>query len=111
MPEADQGVARGLLNTFNHFGGAVGLAVLAAVATGNGGAVDQVDTALVEGLRAAFVTALAFAAFGAVAALTLIREHDCKRELARRQREQGAGINGASAGCLAGLGQRIIDER
>jgi EmrB/QacA subfamily drug resistance transporter len=110
VPDADQGVAGGLLNTFNQVGGAVGLAVLAAVATGSDGAVDQVN-ALVEGLRAAFVAALAFAALGAVAALTLIREHDCQSELARRQREQGAGSKASNAGCLAGLGERIIDER
>jgi Na+/melibiose symporter-like transporter len=109
VPDADQGVAGGLLNTFNQVGGAVGLAILAAVATGNGSGAEQ-DEALVEGLRIAFVTALGFAVVGAVTALTLVREHDCKRELARRQGEPGAGRKAASAGCLAGLGGRIISQ-
>ena len=110
VPDADQGVAGGLLNTFNQVGGAVGLAVLAAVATGSGGGAEPADATVVEGLRHAFLAALGFAAVGAVTALTVIREHDCVRELARR-REHGAGVKSASAGCLAGLGERIIDHR
>jgi EmrB/QacA subfamily drug resistance transporter len=111
VPDADQGVAGGLLNTFNQVGGAVGLAVLAAVATGSGGGAQQADAALVEGLHHAFLAALGFAAAGAITALAIIREHDCVMELARRQQIHGAGVKSTSAGCLAGLGARIIDER
>ena len=85
-------------------------AVLAAVATGSGGALHHADAALVDGLRAAFLAALGFAELGVVTAVTLIHEGDCERELARRQSGDGAGLRPTTAGCLAGLGGRVIDR-
>lgn len=105
--DADQGIAGGLLNTFNQVGGAVGLAVLAAVAT-NGG---DGDGALVAGLSGAFLASLAFAALGVLAAAGLIRAHDCEQEVARRTHDDAGKPPTTTAGCLAGLGEQIIDAR
>jgi MFS family permease len=112
VPDADQGLAGGLLHTFNQVGGAIGLAVLAAVAaSASQGAVDHPHTALVVGLRTAFLAALGFAALGVAAATTLVREHDCKRELARRQADEGTTLDATAAGCLAALGGRVLRDR
>ena len=112
VPDADQGLAGGLLNTFNQVGGAVGLAVLATVAaTVTETAAAPGDAALVEGLRAAFLAALAFAALGVVTATTLIRERDCERELARRRAEAAAPLDTTVAAGVAALGGRVIDDR
>jgi EmrB/QacA subfamily drug resistance transporter len=109
VPDADQGVAGGLLNTFNQVGGAVGLALLATVAAAGGRGAEGADAALVDGLRLAFLAALAFAGLGVVATLTLVRERDCERELARREARDEARLEATAAGCLAGLGGRVID--
>jgi mannose/fructose/N-acetylgalactosamine-specific phosphotransferase system component IID len=112
VPDTDQGLAGALLNTFNQVGGAIGLAVLAAVAaTASQGAVDHPHTALVAGLRTAFLAALGFAALGVAAATTLVREHDFKRELARRQADEGTTLDATAAGCLAALGGRVLRDR
>jgi EmrB/QacA subfamily drug resistance transporter len=110
VPDADQGIAGGLLNTFNQVGGAVGLALLATVvAAAGGGAAEGADAGLVDGLRAAFLAALVFAVLGVVATLTLMREHDCRRELARRQADDEGRLDATAAGCLTGLGGRVLD--
>jgi EmrB/QacA subfamily drug resistance transporter len=110
VPDADQGIAGGLLNTFNQVGGAVGLAALATVAAAAGaGTAGESGAGLVDGLRAAFLAALVFALLGVVATLTLIRERDCRRELARRQSDEDARLEATAAGCLTGLGGRVID--
>ena len=109
VPDADQGLAGGLLNTFNQVGGAVGLAVLAAVAASEGAA-ESAD-ALVDGLRAAFLAALGFAALGVVTATTLIREKECKRELERRQSGDGTALDATVAGCLAALRGQALEQR
>jgi EmrB/QacA subfamily drug resistance transporter len=112
VSDADQGLAGGLLNTSNQVGGAVGLAVLAAVAaTASHGAVEPPDAALVAGLRSAFLAALGFAVLGVAAATMLVREHDCKRELARRQADEGAALDATAAACLAALGGRVLHDR
>ena len=110
VPDADQGVAGGLLNTFNQVGGAVGLAVLAGVASSER-ATESADAAIVEGLRAAFLAALGLAALGVVTATTLIREHECKRELARRQADYGSSLQVTAAGCVAGLRGQALERR
>ena len=109
VPDADQGVAGGLLNTFNQVGGAVGLAVLATVAAAAGAAADGDGAGLVDGLRAAFLAALAFALLGVVATLALIRECDCELELRRRRSGDEARLEASAAGCLTGLGGRVLD--
>ena len=112
VPDADQGLAGGLLNTFNQVGGAVGLAVLAAVAAAaSQGAARSPDAALVAGLRTAFLAALGFAVLGVAAATTLIREHECRRELARLRADDAGALDATAAGCLAALGGRVLRDR
>ena len=111
VPDGDQGLAGGLLNTFNQVGGALGLAVLATVAAvASERASGAADAALVAGLRAAFLVAVAFAALGVVIATTLIRERDCERELARRQRAEAGTLDATVAGCLAALRGQVIAD-
>jgi len=69
---ADSGAASGLLNTTQQVGGALGLAVLVAVADGRT-AGRPGSAALVDGYRLAFVVGLAFVAAGVLLALTLRR--------------------------------------
>ncbi|MBD0316880.1 MAG: hypothetical protein ICV71_00050 [Thermoleophilia bacterium] len=83
------------------------MATVAAAA--GGGVAESADAGLVDGLRAAFLAALAFALLGVVATFTLMRERDCKRELVRRRSEDGARLDALAAGCLTGLGGRVID--
>ncbi|MDQ3866386.1 MAG: MFS transporter [Actinomycetota bacterium] len=112
VPDADQGLAGGLLNTFNQVGGAVGLAVLATVASATSEhSPASTDAALVAGLRAAFLAAVGFAVLGVLIAVTLIRERDCEEELARRQRDEAVGLDPTVAGCLAALRGQVIEER
>jgi predicted MFS family arabinose efflux permease len=60
VPASDSGLASGLLNTAFMMGGALGLAVLAALAEASG-------------YRAAFILATAFAALAAVLSAVLLR--------------------------------------
>ena len=71
VPEEDAGLASGLNNTAFHVGGALGIALLAAVSTArSGGAVTP--AALTGGYQSSFVVSVGFAVLGLLAAIWLL---------------------------------------
>ncbi|HEY2717410.1 MAG TPA: MFS transporter [Solirubrobacterales bacterium] len=77
VEDREQGLASGLINTSQQVGGALGLAVLAAIANGIiGGSHDPVK--LTEGFQAAFLVGAGFATLGLIATLLLIRTSDSR---------------------------------
>jgi EmrB/QacA subfamily drug resistance transporter len=77
VEDREQGLASGLINTSQQVGGALGLAILAAIANGiiNG---SHDPAKLTEGFQAAFLVGAGFAVVGLIATLVLIRSSDSR---------------------------------
>ncbi len=77
IEDREQGLASGLINTSQQVGGALGLAILAAVANAIIGS-DDSPAKLVEGFQAAFAVGAGFAVLGLIATLILVRGSDSR---------------------------------
>jgi EmrB/QacA subfamily drug resistance transporter len=77
IEDREQGLASGLINTSQQVGGALGLAILAAVANGIIGSSHD-PAKLVEGFQSAFAVGAGFAILGLIATLVLIRSSDSR---------------------------------
>jgi EmrB/QacA subfamily drug resistance transporter len=77
IEDREQGLASGLINTSQQVGGALGLAILAAVANGIIGSSHD-PAVLVEGFQSAFAVGAGFAILGLIATLALIRSSDSR---------------------------------
>jgi EmrB/QacA subfamily drug resistance transporter len=77
---SEAGLASGLLNTSQQIGGALGIAVLSAIATSATNdelaAGNAVPNALTDGFQAAFIGAAAIALLGILVALVVVRNED-----------------------------------
>ena len=81
IPDHEQGLASGLINTSQQVGGALGLAILAAVSSSvTGNSIDPV--VLTEGFQDAFLVGAGFAILGLIATLVLIRRSDSRAHVA-----------------------------
>jgi EmrB/QacA subfamily drug resistance transporter len=86
VEERESGLASGLINTSQQIGGALGLAVLSAVATSRTSDVmsaggSSLDNGLTEGFQAAFLGGAGIAAVGFVLTLVLIRGRDSRAHM------------------------------
>ena len=86
------GLASGLINTSQQVGGALGVAILASVATSVSGGLDPRSRLsitqlgeLTEGFQAAFAVGAGFAVLGAIAAALLISSKDSRETVVAAQ--------------------------
>ena len=77
IEDREQGLASGLINTSEQVGGALGLAILAAVANSVIGSSHD-PAVLTEGFQSAFLVGAGFAVVGLIATLLLIRSSDSR---------------------------------
>jgi EmrB/QacA subfamily drug resistance transporter len=89
ISDREQGLASGLINTSQQVGGALGLAILAAVANSVIGSTETPDT-LVEGFQAAFAVGAGFAILGLIATLVLVRTSDSRAHVELGAKEAAA---------------------
>ncbi|HEX4307646.1 MAG TPA: DHA2 family efflux MFS transporter permease subunit [Solirubrobacterales bacterium] len=89
IADREQGLASGLINTSQQVGGALGLAILAAVANAVVGSTET-PAKLVEGFQAAFAVGAAFAILGLIATLVLVRTSDSRAHVELGKNEAAA---------------------
>jgi EmrB/QacA subfamily drug resistance transporter len=77
IEDREQGLASGLINTSQQIGGALGLAILAAVSISITGSSHD-PAVLTEGFQSAFLVGAGFAILGLIATLLLIRSSDSR---------------------------------
>jgi EmrB/QacA subfamily drug resistance transporter len=93
----EAGLASGLINTAQQVGGALGLAILAAVANGRtsdviASGVRNPAVALTEGFQDAFLVGAGFALLGAVLAAVMISSRDSREHAEAAQRGEAEPV-------------------
>jgi EmrB/QacA subfamily drug resistance transporter len=92
IEDREQGLASGLINTSQQVGGALGLAILAAIANAVIGS-NESPAKLVDGFQAAFAVGAAFAIVGLIATLLLVRTSDSRAHVELGKEEAPAAAD------------------